>query len=78
MGQYQVRHQCDRTCADCIYYDYHERPDDFGPVIDEYCDKGHYGHVGYYSEPCKDFMSEGTEDILHGKESESIVIMKEE
>ena len=58
MSNYKVRHQCDRTCADCDYYDYQDREDSFGPVRDEYCDKGHYGHVGYYSEACKDFKEE--------------------
>lgn len=55
MSQYTVKHQCDRTCADCEYYDYEITWDSFGPIREEYCSKNHYGHVGWYSEPCEDF-----------------------
>ena len=55
MPQYTVRHQCDRTCANCEYYDWDIFEDSFGPYTEEYCTKGNYGHVGRYSEPCKDF-----------------------
>lgn len=58
MGQYQVRHQCDRPCADCIHYNYDIFEDDFGTMREEYCNKGHNDRVGYYSEVCKDYKEE--------------------
>lgn len=55
MSQYTVKHQCDRTCANCEYYEFDIIEDSFGPYTEEYCSKGNYGHVGLYSEPCEDF-----------------------
>ncbi len=55
MGQYEVKHQCDQTCANCEYYDWDIFEDSFWQYTEEYCEKGHYGHVSRYAEPCKDF-----------------------
>jgi hypothetical protein len=55
MGQYKVRHQSDRSCMDCRFYDMSVTRDSFGEHIQEECDKGHYDYVSRYSEPCKDF-----------------------
>lgn len=53
MPQYTVKHQCDRTCANCDYYSFDIFQDSFGPYSEEYCEKGQYGHVSRYAEPCK-------------------------
>lgn len=58
MQSYESFHPPDKTCNKCLHYDYHDREDSFGPVRDEYCDKGHYGHVGYFSEACEDYEEE--------------------
>lgn len=58
MGQYEVRHQTDKTCADCRYYTRDTFEDSFGPYIEETCDKGHYDRVGYSVNACEDFMEE--------------------
>jgi hypothetical protein len=55
MGQYEVRHQCDQTCADCDFYDCEVVWDSFGPVREEYCSKDHHDYVSFYSKPCEDF-----------------------
>ena len=58
MSQYKVKHQCDETCADCVYYDSDTFEDSFGPWTEETCAKGHYDHVGYFAEACEDFKEE--------------------
>ena len=56
MADYKVRHQCDRTCADCEYYDFKIAFDEFGSyMLENFCAKNHYDYVGWYSEPCEDF-----------------------
>lgn len=55
MSQYIVKHQCDRTCANCDYYSFDIFEDSFGTYSEEYCEKGQYGHVNRYAEPCKFF-----------------------
>ena len=72
MPQYQVRHQTDQTCGCCSYYDCATFEDSFGPYTEETCAKGHYGHVGYFAEACKDGMFEGIESILGSEETESM------
>lgn len=62
MPQYKVRHQCDRTCADCGHYDRDTFEDSFGPFTDETCAKSHYDRVGYFADACDDFVSDGTEE----------------
>lgn len=47
--------QCDRTCKNCQYFEFDILEDSYGPYSELYCEKGNYGHVGLYSEPCKDF-----------------------
>ena len=55
MSQYTVKHQCDKTCFDCKHYEGSILEDSMGPYLSEYCKMGHYENVGRYSEPCKDF-----------------------
>lgn len=55
MGQYEVKHPADKECKNCAYFDLDILEDSFGPVIEVYCEKGQYGHVGYYSEACKEY-----------------------
>lgn len=55
MGQYTVKHQRDRTCADCKFYDFNTFEDSFGEWTEENCDKGRLEYVNRYSEPCEDF-----------------------
>lgn len=70
MGQYKVKHQCDKTCADCGYYERFDREDSFGPAKDEYCGKGRYDHVGQNSDACDSFRDKNdmldnlTRDVL--------------
>ena len=63
MGQYKVRHQTDKTCADCIYYSSDTFEDSFGPFEDETCAMGHHRRVGYSVDACKDYMPKRTEDV---------------
>lgn len=58
MGQYEVRHQCDKTCADCSHYDWDTFEDSFGSWKEETCAKGHHERVGYSVDACKDFKEE--------------------
>lgn len=62
MGQYTVKHQSDRSCLSCAHYDWEITRDSFGEMIQEYCDKDHYNHVGRYSGPCKDFKRKTTKE----------------
>lgn len=52
---YEVRHQTDKTCADCAYYECETFEDSFGPFRDEYCTKGHSERVGYSVDSCEDY-----------------------
>ena len=58
MGQYEVRHQTDKTCGDCNHYNRDTFEDSFGPYTEESCDKGHYDRVGYSVDACKEFKEE--------------------
>lgn len=55
MAQYEVKHQCDMYCSDCVYFDY----DEFWDGEEEYgvftCEKDHHDHIGWASDPCEDF-----------------------
>lgn len=55
MSGYKVRHQCDKTCADCEFYEFEIVEDSFGHMREEYCSKNHYEYVGIHSEPCEDY-----------------------
>jgi hypothetical protein len=55
MEQCNVKEKPELTCANCKYYDWDIFEDSFGQYTDEYCAKGNYGHVGRYSETCRDF-----------------------
>lgn len=54
MSSYKVRHQADKICGYCSNYSCDTYEDSFGPYTEESCDKGHYGHVGYFAEACED------------------------
>lgn len=53
MAQYKVRHQCDRDCCDCKYFEDEEYWDG-----EAECRKGHNEHVGWGVTACDDFESE--------------------
>lgn len=55
MGQYKVKHQCDRICAECEWYHKDRLEDSFGPYVEETCSKGHYKRVHQYADACRDF-----------------------
>lgn len=57
--------QCNKTCNDCKHFNFTIFEDSFGPYAEEYCDENQYGHVGYYSEPCKLFKDkrENTREV---------------
>lgn len=55
MAQYEVRHQCDRKCSDCRFFDYDEWWDgeeEYGSLI---CMKGHTERVCWGRVNCEDF-----------------------
>lgn len=54
MSLYEVKHQTDKTCGYCSHYSCDTYEDSFGPYTEESCTEGHYGHVGYFAEACKD------------------------
>lgn len=58
MGQYEVRHQCDKTCGTCAHYSTEIYEDKSGPYIDEICDMDHIGKVGYFTEACNDYKED--------------------
>jgi hypothetical protein len=55
---YEVRHQTDKTCADCAYYDRDIFEDSFGPYTEESCKRGHSERVGYSVDACDDYNEE--------------------
>lgn len=57
MSQYTVKHQSDKLCRDCAFYDLDIYQDSFGPAILYRCEKGRHKHIDYDAEACKDYIS---------------------
>lgn len=55
MGQYEVRHQCDMKCPNCVYFDYDYVWDGEEERGFFTCEKEHDDHIGWQAEPCEDF-----------------------
>lgn len=56
MGQYEVKHQCDRKCSDCRFFDYDEfwyGEEEWGVFM---CAKGHEERITDWGVvACEDF-----------------------
>lgn len=57
MGQYTVKHQSDKLCRDCAFYDLDLYQDSFGQAFEYTCEKDHYEHINYDADACEDFIS---------------------
>ena len=45
----------EKQCSDCKYFECDEYWDGEEETVVLSCEKGHYGHVGWHTEPCEDF-----------------------